>query len=521
MKKTKISSGLVLGLLTASLLAVCAAAGPLRAAQWTFMVYLAADNDLESASIDDFLEMSAVGSTSEVNIVVQMDRIPGYDTRYGDWKDCQRFLITAGDVPQVSSAVTDWGDGSGGREVNMADPQTLVDFVTWAASNYPAEHYALIIWNHGGGWKNLLSPQGLSKEVAWDDSSGLDEVMHSAQVQSALSSLQSQGVAIDLLGFDACLMGMLEVAYEVKDYVQVMVASEESEPDTGWPYTEILSSLVAEPNMDALGLGQEIVSDYGLTNARDLSVSQAVFDLTKLGEVTTGLDDLMTAMEDEDKLVIGIARRKSLTLSEPSYVDLYSFVQTLTSFSNSSQIQSATSSLAASLQDFVPSYYLGRALEGGRGVSIYFPLQERFFEEEYLTDIDFSDQTNWDDFLQWYYSAGTVSQITLLGPASGATLSATELPTFSWDAGDYTRFKVLFSPTEEFVRGRPTIAVPKRGWLEGASTAQIAQSQWEVDWQVICDLAQENNGTVYWKVIGRDEKGTGLGESEIRSFVVE
>ena len=90
--------------------------------EWTFMVYIDGDNNLEGAAVDDFLEMSAVGSTGDVNIVVQMDRRGGYDTSYGDWRDCQRYLVTQGMTPTEANAVSDWGDGQGGREVNMGDP---------------------------------------------------------------------------------------------------------------------------------------------------------------------------------------------------------------------------------------------------------------------------------------------------------------------------------------------------------------------------------------------------------------
>ena len=82
-----------------------------KSADWTFMVYLDADNNLESAGIDDFLEMASVGSDGNVNIVVQFDRIPGYDRSYGNWTNCQRFLITPDMTPSVENAVSDWGDG--------------------------------------------------------------------------------------------------------------------------------------------------------------------------------------------------------------------------------------------------------------------------------------------------------------------------------------------------------------------------------------------------------------------------
>ncbi|MCX7806940.1 MAG: clostripain-related cysteine peptidase, partial [Planctomycetota bacterium] len=124
-----------------------------RRAAWTFMVYMGADNNLEWAGIEDFLEMASVGSTADVNIVVQFDRTPCFDTRYKNWSLANRFHIGAGMEPYPKCAVADWGDGRGAREVNMGDPRNLTDFVKWAAENFPAERYALVLWNHGGGWR--------------------------------------------------------------------------------------------------------------------------------------------------------------------------------------------------------------------------------------------------------------------------------------------------------------------------------------------------------------------------------
>jgi hypothetical protein len=104
------------------------------------MVYLDGDNNLESAAIGDFLEMSSVGSTSDVNIVVQFDRIPGGVSSYGDWTDCKRFRVTSGMTPMPANATEDLG------ECNMGDPNTLREFVEWTTTKFPADNYALILW---------------------------------------------------------------------------------------------------------------------------------------------------------------------------------------------------------------------------------------------------------------------------------------------------------------------------------------------------------------------------------------
>ena len=106
-------------------------------AKWTFMVYMAGDNNLDGAALRDIEEMARAGSTKEVYILVQLDRIEDNLTR--------RFRITQG-----GGFKTDCLESFG--DTNTGDPQILYDFVKWAADNHPADRYALILWNHGSGW---------------------------------------------------------------------------------------------------------------------------------------------------------------------------------------------------------------------------------------------------------------------------------------------------------------------------------------------------------------------------------
>ncbi len=116
-------------------------------AAWTVMVYIGADNDLESFALTDINEMELVGSTTAVNIVVQMDRTAGYDSTNGNWADTRRFFITRdNNLDLITSQPV-----QNLSETNTGDPVYLADFATWAMRTYPANRYALIIWDHGGG----------------------------------------------------------------------------------------------------------------------------------------------------------------------------------------------------------------------------------------------------------------------------------------------------------------------------------------------------------------------------------
>jgi len=78
--------------------------------EWTIMVHMNGDNDLESAGINDFLEMASIGSTDEVNIVVQFDRISGFSEDYDNWNTTKRYFITKDITPDNVNATMDLGE---------------------------------------------------------------------------------------------------------------------------------------------------------------------------------------------------------------------------------------------------------------------------------------------------------------------------------------------------------------------------------------------------------------------------
>ena len=113
---------------------------------WTMMVYLAGDNNLDGAGVVDLKEMKRVGSTDRINIVAQFDRA-------GSKGETSRFYLQKG-----TALAKDVKQKLG--ETNMGDPKVLEDFVTWSVKNYPADHYLLVLWNHGAGWDDANLYQG-------------------------------------------------------------------------------------------------------------------------------------------------------------------------------------------------------------------------------------------------------------------------------------------------------------------------------------------------------------------------
>ncbi|MFC2022364.1 clostripain-related cysteine peptidase [Chloroflexota bacterium] len=225
---------------------------PEVARNWTFMVYMAADNDLDTALVKDLNEMEVVGSTDNVSIVALLDR-------YGSGNTNIYYVTSDNDTNTINSPVV---PGPFGAEVDMGDPNTLVSFVEWTMDNYPANNYALVLSDHGSGWRGRAIPEALTKGVAWDDTSG-GTYIDTPELGTALATINTNtGVVLDIVGFDACSMQMVEIASEIEDYANIMVGSEEVEPVDGWPYNTILADLIGAPASTPQVLATTIVNQY-------------------------------------------------------------------------------------------------------------------------------------------------------------------------------------------------------------------------------------------------------------------
>ena len=376
-------------------------------AKWTFMVYIDGDNNLEKMAVGDLNEMEMVGSTSSVNIVAQIDRIPGYllassaddDTSNGDWTDTRRFYVTKDYDPYTigSTMVQDLG------EVNMGDPQNIVDFVRWAKNNYPAEHYALIIWNHGGGFRKSISFLK-NKDIALDETNS--DVITMPELSSALSQVKALlGKKIDLVGMDACLMGMIEVAYEIKDYGNIMVASEESEPFEGWPYDRLLTALTSNPNMSASSLGAAIVNNFVNYYAGSDSVTLSAIDLTKIGALANAVSQLAHAIINDNlsyyMTYIDDADNAQYYNGDKNFIDLYDFAVEITN--DSSVLDPNVKSNAASVISLVSNAVIAKGatfIGENHGLSIYFPRNEASVDPKYAVT-KFAHDTYWDEMLHY------------------------------------------------------------------------------------------------------------------------
>ena len=161
---------------------------------------------------------------------------------------------------------------------NMGESETLTDLLVFGRENYPAERYALILWDHGGG------PLG---GLCWDEQYDADHLTLQ-ELSAALASAGLDREPLAWIGFDACLMSSVEVAAAVAPYAGYMISSQAEEPHTGWNYS-FLKGLAEDT--DAPETGRRIIDAYFSgqeESARDLTL--ACIDLSAVGRVVTAMD---------------------------------------------------------------------------------------------------------------------------------------------------------------------------------------------------------------------------------------
>lgn len=423
---------------------------PTREKKWTVMIYLAGDNNLDAAGLKDLKEMKTVGSTKEVDVIAQVDRFGGNHATH-------RYHLQKGSTLDADS-VQSLG------ETNMGDPKVLEEFLRWGMRNHPAQRFVVVLWNHGSGWDDediyrtaerrgigitrrgdpieppsdgeeavsvrrlrtvggnrfkralfettiatAIAPGSQNRAIAFDDTS--KDFLDNIEMKNVLTAATRElGREIDILGMDACLMSMAEVAYQVRDTALVTVGSEELEPGDGWPYDAILKELTTSPDMNAKDLGQLIVKKYLAAYDDDAKVTQAACDLTKcedLARKVNGLAEAMTAKvsERDVKAALVEARSQVQEYDVTEYIDLYNFCDLL-----AEKVEGPLRTACTEVMDFIrepgfvlSSGYKGATLQHSYGVAIYFPHRKEI-SPLYKT-LDFTKNTTWGAFLKAYNEA--------------------------------------------------------------------------------------------------------------------
>lgn len=288
---------------------------PYPKAKWTVLNYCAADNNLYPFIYDDAASMERIGSNNSVQLVTQLDHRGGGAYRFRVEKDQQ---AGAEAERRIDSKVLE----SLGP-VNMSDPKTLADFITWGIKSFPAERYMLVIADHGKGWEGMVEDES---HKGWMSVPDLKQALDAAQ--------QVTGQKLDVLGFDACQMAAVEVASQIKDNAKFMIASQALEGREGWPYSQILGqgqlADIHQAHLFKSDVEARQVVDMVVRSAADnpeVLPTMAGFDLSKMEELEKSLKSFSAELVAAGKSGAQLRELRSKTQGFGFVYDLGDFLK--------------------------------------------------------------------------------------------------------------------------------------------------------------------------------------------------
>jgi hypothetical protein len=387
-----------------SLLLLCALVAPLSLAgcgssgsgsgepvtrDTTVMVYFLG-SDLVEGALGNIAEMMLVGSTDNLNVVIQTGGAKDEPTTHGtdpkslhpsdiDWRRVQRFKVNKGSLQRVDDLGLE--TTSSNPAIDMGSARTLKDFLAWGAKDFPAKKFIAILWDHGGG---------VNFGIGRDDIT--NSKMSVADISQTLKQATVQGMKLEIVGFDACVMATAEVAASLYQISNYMVASQDNVPQLSWSYEPFLNYVTTNPSVGGKEIGTKIVDAYveKMKANRIESATLSVVELSKTKALVEATDAFSTALapyaaRQDGWRQIARARWRSLdwgtnpmTGATTDLVDMRTFVsKVVENITELVQPDDALTGAGIALGDAIESAVVYNKATGSddaaTGLTLYFP----------------------------------------------------------------------------------------------------------------------------------------------------
>jgi len=408
---------------------------PARAGKkWTLMVHLAGDNNLYPFALEDVNEMEAglgqnPAAAEAIDVIVLFDGTPKGDSKI--------LRIKPDPGPLNTKIISEVIDDKGfvippSKEVDSGDVGVATKFVEFTTKNFPSERNAHYIWNHGSGIYrahrggnarsvNALGPVGSffetvsgtgakvrgsnSKVFASDD---YGSEMHLRDVNAFMApAVRNLGRAVDIVGFDACLMQHVETAYQYKGLANILVASEELEPGAGWDYEAFVGALAKNPNMSPPQLAKVQVDTFvKFYQATGDDATLSALDINATANtLVPALNELaaeLTAALPTEKQAISNARNQTQVFYNRDAADLGDFLKRFSANSRNPRVGAAAAKMQQAMnQSLIAEGHTGPSVGGATGIQVYFPTATMSVNPRYDDPgfLKFAETKGWSSFL--------------------------------------------------------------------------------------------------------------------------
>ena len=379
---------------------------------WTIMVYIVG-SDLESyagAATSDLEEMMDADLGDHVQLLVQTGGASYWYTDGIDEDTRQRFEIRNGRLREVD----DIGSGS------MSNTKSVADFLKWGTTDYPADHYGVIFWDHGGGTEFGYGYDELYEEIL--------------SLEDMKSAFDSCGEQFAFVGFDACLMQTVGTAYMLEPYADYLFGSEDVLPGEGWYYTSWLEQLAEDPGMSTLELGARITDATNKENGDEYTFS--VLDLREIKNVYTQLMTFYnaagTTLADKETgtyTTLSTARAGAKCYGGYDQIDAIDMIRRCENLAYSNDV-------IAAMQSCI-KYRNNSRIKGNFGLAMFYPTKRDLdtYSETRQTLIDVAYHEDYVRFLDNYVtilSGGNITNDTVGTGLTGYTEDTEDYSTEEW-----------------------------------------------------------------------------------------
>ena len=365
--------------------------------KWTVLVFMNAANDLYPFSELNMNQMEQVAGNPDVRFVVQWKQATSIFPD-SSFNGTRRYLVKPDQTNQIASELVQ----NMGLNVDMGKKETMTDFINWAKTFYPAQRYCLVVWNHGNGWRRNRDHLPPTRAVSYDDE--FNTVIQTWEFAQALGSNH-----FDILAWDASLMQMMEVSYEIQDQADYIVGSEESPPGAGYPYHLVFAPFRDNPDDTTLALSKSFVDGmiarYGASSEK---ITQSVVDTNELPALGSQLNALAQALIANQATlgplmtqVRNTAKNYSPTsFDQKRYYDIWDLADKISAGTSITEIDTACDAVKAALVNAVKWEGHNTASNGSHGLSVEFSPATLFsgIASDY-SNLRFASDWQWDEWL--------------------------------------------------------------------------------------------------------------------------
>ncbi len=408
--------------------------------EWTIMIYMAGDNNLAvdmAYAMEQIKEVAKQGDDSPNLFVYYDGNSPAIPTLYCDFSEPGKpRYVRSYKVPNKLY----WAPEK--LNENAADKVSILNFIDWCVNKVEVENngeisygrraqkYALIFSGHSLGFQDIglfkdetsgksmkMTDFYVTLERATWDRETLEIFADEENLEGEARDITTTvllGQPLDILGFDSCVMGMLEVGYQFGSSAKTLIASEGSVPSAGWTYAKILGCLASEKNRNgedtdrsvAERFVKEFIRSQDSYTVGGASVDMAAWDMSQFDDLAKSFNKLAEVLiecfDDEDSRIYSQLERvilqvhwKCQSYMYDQNVDLGDFCELLDlecgrvikelgdgdDLQELKKVQKACRKVLEALKEAVIlSGFSGGNYQYSNGVSVFFPWSRQTYE---------------------------------------------------------------------------------------------------------------------------------------------